>query len=438
MYVQFVDSRTKKCLPALSTRKTNRDEALLVVYEWLQNGIPQKRKGEKGVRSVQEKLSLAQILYGLKTVSLKHEDILKIEKILQDQGLIVKIIQKSSASPTIFIDFLLEFWDYDKSPYIKEKLALKSRMGRGRANIMTARVKKYWAPYFKNMLLEEVGRTQIREFSKYLFSEHSNLSPSTLQAVFFSGIQALRWAYANEYIMEDVTKYRPSFSAKHKERGVLSPEEATKLFSMEWPTEQGFLINLVAMTTGLRLGEILALRMEDIGEKYITVENSYSDTDGLKSTKTDTVRTVPVIPSLRDALRAAYGQNPYKNGFIFYGTDPGRPISRFVPENNLKAMLVKMKMTEDADDPTDKEAKKKAREYWKKRNVVFHSWRHFYASRMVDKIEARKVMLATGHKTEEIFKVYTDHKLENDLIEVAATTNEVFGPLIPEITTDKG
>lgn len=153
MYVQFVDSRTKKCLPALSTRKTNRDEALLVVYEWLQNGIPQKRKGEKGVRSVQEKLSLAQILYGLKTVSLKHEDILKIEKILQDQGLIVKIIQKSSASPTIFIDFLLEFWDYDKSPYIKEKLALKSRMGRGRANIMTARVKKYWAPYFKNMLL---------------------------------------------------------------------------------------------------------------------------------------------------------------------------------------------------------------------------------------------------------------------------------------------
>jgi hypothetical protein len=78
------------------------------------------------------------------------------------------------------------------------------------------------------------------------------------------------------------------------------------------------------------------------------------------------------------------------------------------------------------------EKKKEVEEYWTKRNVVFHSWRHFYASRMTDKLEARKIMLATGHKTESVFKGYSDHALESDLMDVAVTTGEVFGGLLPE------
>ena len=48
---------------------------------------------------------------------------------------------------------------------------------------------------------------------------------------------------------------------------------------------------------------------------------------------------------------------------------------------------------------------------------------------MTDKLEARKVMLATGHKTESVFKGYSDHALDSDLNDVAATTEEVFGKL---------
>ncbi|AEF84465.1 hypothetical protein TREPR_2062 [Treponema primitia ZAS-2] len=81
-----------------------------------------------------------------------------------------------------------------------------------------------------------------------------------------------------------------------------------------------------------------------------------------------------------------------------------------------------------------KKIRQEAVDYWKKRNVVFHSWRHFYAARMADKIEARKVMLATGHKTEAVFKVYADHALENDLNDVAVTTGDVFSGLLPELS----
>jgi hypothetical protein len=53
-------------------------------------------------------------------------------------------------------------------------------------------------------------------------------------------------------------------------------------------------------------------------------------------------------------------------------------------------------------------------------------------ARMADKITARKVMLATGHKTEAVFAEYADHVLETDRLEVAVTTGEVFAGLLPE------
>jgi hypothetical protein len=51
---------------------------------------------------------------------------------------------------------------------------------------------------------------------------------------------------------------------------------------------------------------------------------------------------------------------------------------------------------------------------------------------MTDKLEARKVMLATGHKTEAVFQDYSGHALESDLNDVAVTTGEVFGKLLPK------
>jgi integrase len=78
------------------------------------------------------------------------------------------------------------------------------------------------------------------------------------------------------------------------------------------------------------------------------------------------------------------------------------------------------------------EAIDEAKRYWKQRNIVFHSWRHFYAARMTDRIEARKVMLATGHTTEVVFRTYSDHVLEGDLAEVAEMTGEVFGTILSE------
>jgi hypothetical protein len=45
-------------------------------------------------------------------------------------------------------------------------------------------------------------------------------------------------------------------------------------------------------------------------------------------------------------------------------------------------------------------------------------------------------MLATGHKTESVFKGYSGHALESDLSDVAVTTGEVFSGLLPDISIE--
>jgi hypothetical protein len=49
------------------------------------------------------------------------------------------------------------------------------------------------------------------------------------------------------------------YTDQGKKRGVLSPKEAEDLFKLDWKDKRAMLINLAAMTTGLRIGEIFAL-----------------------------------------------------------------------------------------------------------------------------------------------------------------------------------
>jgi hypothetical protein len=87
-YVQFTDPVTRRRLSTLSTGKTTRDDALLIVYDWMKNGISEKhvRNIEEKRRNLPEKLAVEQLLTSLKEVELTKSDIVKIEKILRIRG----------------------------------------------------------------------------------------------------------------------------------------------------------------------------------------------------------------------------------------------------------------------------------------------------------------------------------------------------------------
>jgi integrase len=447
-YVRFRDPVSKERLPGRSTGKDNRDEALVVVHQWLDKGLPPPVTASLPVKqtlkpkTLTAHLEISQLLAELKAVNLDRQDVKKIETILVDKDLISLMVLKDSPETEPFGDFLTRFWTYDESPYVKERLSHKLRMGRTHTMKSPERVKRYWLPYFNGKTIGEIQREDLKEFSNWLLEEKPDASGLTLKHIFTVGTTALHWAFANGIIRHNPVEKLTPYSQKIKKRGILTSNEVIELFNLKWNDPRALLANIVAMSTGMRIGEILALRMEDIGDEFITIRSSYSRLDGLKCTKTDEERTVPVIPEIRDALRRLGQQNPHTNRFVFFCEKTDRPWDQEMPALALKKMLIKMKVGTRPGQKIPKkeiEAWEKKRdetvEFWKKRRVVFHSWRHFYAAELAKRLKARQVMASTGHKTETVSWEYAGHVLERDMTELAQTQGQVFGKLLPDIAS---
>jgi integrase len=67
---------------------------------------------------------------------------------------------------------------------------------------------------------------------------------------------------------------------------------------------------------------------------------------------------------------------------------------------------------------------------WRGRNVCFHSWRHFYAARMVDIEAADKVSRITGHKSRAVFDAYADHVTEVAIKDMGQAAAAVFAGVL--------
>jgi integrase len=184
----------------------------------------------------------------------------------------------------------------------------------------------------------------------------------------------------------------------------------------------------VAATTGLRLGEIRALCAEDIDELILHVRHAWTEKDGLKTTKTGESRRVPLLPSIKTELLSLLAESPHgPEGYIFWDVeDASRPCSYSALAYNLRKMLVRLRVGANSTE----DERRKVEEYWDMRAVTFHSWRHYYSARMADKLEARTIMLATGHRTQAVFDAYAEHALESDMARLAATTADVFSSIL--------
>jgi len=190
------------------------------------------------------------------------------------------------------------------------------------------------------------------------------------------------------------------FSGTAAKRGVLTEEEVQRLFAQPWADERAWLRNILAMSTGLCAGDVLAVQVRDIDADRLHVRHSWSNLDGPKVPKPGEERDVPLIESVREALLTLAKKNPQGVGpvtFDFWSSDRAdRPMDfHFLPDP-LKDALFRLNLSEkDMKEPGKVQ---RAREYWKARAEVFHSWRHYFAARMADQVEAGRLCspLATG------------------------------------------
>jgi len=211
------------------------------------------------------------------------------------------------------------------------------------------------------------------------------------------------------------------YSGEKTKRNILTPTVAGTIFRIEWTDERAKLANMLASVTGMRMGEILGLQFQDLGQDCIFVRNSFNDTDGLKCTKTIDERTVEIpFPGLMFALFSLAQQNPWgctPTSFVFWAVTSSKiPMqgSRLFL-SGLREALVKVGFT-----------KEEAAKY------MFHGWRHFFTSYMVKKLSRKLVKGETGHKTDAMLDLYGDHETVGDRELIQLTKKETFAGLLPE------
>jgi len=63
---------------------------------------------------------------------------------------------------------------------------------------------------------------------------------------------------------------------------------------------------------------------------------------------------------------------------------------------------------------------------------VFHGWRHYFTSYMIDRVNEKILQKQTGHKTLVQLEHYGDHLLAGDREKIRQAQRDVFGALMPE------
>jgi len=408
-YAEIVDPQTGTKLIARSTGTKSRDEALLIIAEWLKHGIPTGK--EKKPRTLETATGIENILKVIRKAEINSDDALRIVQSLKSRDLIDIAVTKPGKGSVSFTEFLEVFWDYESSPYIHEKLAHGHSIGKRHCYESMSRFNSYWRSAFKDKRLNSISRQDLKVFSLSL--AENGLAPASINKIMAVGTTCLSWAFREGFIPADPTIGLVNFSGEAKKRGVLTPSEAQALFTARWKDKRAYVASLLACTTGMRSGEVLALKQEDIKERSLNIRHSWSAYDGLKKPKNGETRRVPLLPEVRGKLLELAAENPHgSEGFIFYGSLAGKPLDRKVLLKGLQAALTDIGI--DAQ----------------KRGISIHSWRHYYAARMADRMTADQVSRITGHKSKAVFEEYAEHITEENLEEVGRVGAEVFGNIL--------
>ncbi|GHU63560.1 hypothetical protein FACS189445_6790 [Spirochaetia bacterium] len=353
------------------------------------------------------------ILKAVRSADLSPDEALSIAEVLKERGLLDIGITKAGPGRRELIPFLFNFYDYEKSQYIRDKLAHGHRITRRYCHEAALIITRHWQPYFEARPLNSITRQELREFSLAL--HETGKAAKTINNILLMGTTALKWAFTEGVISADITTRLTRFTGGETRRDILTEAETEKLFAVQWTDRRAYAGALLAATTGIRSGEVRAIRKSSIGEMILNVDHSYSDFDGLKTTKNGDAVRVPLLPEVRRLLMDLLAENPHtdiENPYIFYSENQDKPMSGKLLRSGLQRAIKTAGI-----DTTG-------------RAVDFHSFRHFYASRMADRMAADKVARITNHKSKAVAERYQSHVTEAVIAEAGKVAAEVFENIV--------
>ncbi len=303
----------------------------------------------------------------------------------------------------LFKNFSAGFFDWNSTWAVNKRVEGR-RISLSHCNDRTDKLKRFLLPVFGDLPLSAIDKLKIRDFRNDLFSK--GYSGSLINKCLYA-LKAILEAAEDAELIKSIPKITKA-AENEKEKGILSIEEVGQLFRSPWESlpsyshpakEQyfGFIGNILSCITGIRLGELQALQIQDINidRGYIIIRRSWDRKIKAltATTKSGKERNILIPSRIVYELRKIIDKNPYgkPESFIFYSIIEDQPIDAKVFIKSLYLALSKIGIDEAER---------------KKRNITFHSWRHWFNSLLInEKIPLQKVQEVIGH-TDRMSKHY--------------------------------
>jgi integrase len=265
------------------------------------------------------------------------------------------------------------WFEWGRCAYIQDKLAGSTEKKQGMTESSAFRysqdLKLYLIPYFGKMKLKNIQPETVKTFRIWMQQEKKLSNKSINCAVSVLHIMT-DWALNNNLIFFDPLRGIKPLKINKRTRDAFYMCEARRILKAKWPNKKQWFFNFVAAVTGLREGEIRALRREVIFPNYLDVSTQYQNK--IVPVKEQEARKTPLSPRLYALIQNYRGDND----FVF-------ALNIRVINNLLNKMM-----------PADVFSQKKDR------NLSFHSWRHFFNTYLFsENVSPEKINSVIGHSS---------------------------------------
>lgn len=287
------------------------------------------------------------------------------------------------------------WWEWGKCHYTLSKNALappgKPAISVNTINTNSGYFRNHIEEYFSEKKLGEITPRIIENWQLELLKKLSSSSAKKVSSILKIMLEeAFREGLIHSNPYDRVRRVQ----ASSIETGILTPNEAADFLNFSnldsyWKGDQiQYALNLVSAFTGMRKGEILALRPPVYHGSWIEVKNSWTRGTGLGPVKTKEERNIPIPQRVTKVLSSILPADP--ESFIFSSDGGKMPVHTSDVNRAFNAAL------------------KRARIDTEGRNIKFHSWRHWLNTQARLKgVPDSMVQAVTGHKTLAMTEHYT-------------------------------
>lgn len=270
-----------------------------------------------------------------------------------------------------FAAFAEHFYD-DGSEWMLDKIQTGGGKTVSKSSLKLYRhfTKNLLIPFFGKIKLYDLKTAHVKNYRKEL--SEKGYSNNTINSSVACLKVIVKSAMANRLIAFDpFITIKPMFIAAH-ERDAFTIEELTAMFQNDWGENNEIkYFSVIAAVTGMRLGEVTAIRKEHLHDDYLDVTDQIDKTGELIPVKTNEARKIRICPALHNLIESLIK----KDGYAF--------VSRNTKQRDTfyKHCLI-------------------SKEERNERKLTFHSLRHFFNTYLLASgIPEIKVKAVMGHSS---------------------------------------